>query len=179
MIEINLLPVREARRRERVRFQISIFILSLLLVFAIIAYLKWNINLREREVDAQIATVKAELRKLDKVIRDINRIKKEKEKLEKKIQIIGSLERGRMGAAMVMDEISRRVPEKVWLEKMSKNGRSLKLEGIALDEETIANFMTSLEKSKYIKSVELEVTERIESGGVKLKKFSLRCVTTI
>ena len=74
MIEINLLPVREARRRERVRFQISVFILSLLLVFAIIAYLKWNINLRERELDAQIATVKAELRKLDKVIRDINRI---------------------------------------------------------------------------------------------------------
>jgi len=175
MIQINLLPLREARRKETVRFQISVFVLTILLALAVIFYLKWNAAQREQELDQEIRTVQAEIAKLNKVVGEINKIKKEKERVERRVKIIESLERGRMGAARLLDELSNKVPDKVWIEKMDKKGASLRLEGIALDDETIADFMTMLETSPLVKKVELELTERHQIGDVRLKKFVLRC----
>lgn len=83
-----------------------------------------------------------------------------------------------MRAAYIFDELSERIPEKVWIESLDKSGRNLKMTGVALDNETIANFMTQLERSRYFGGIELEVTEQVDRGGLKLKKFSLRCSTS-
>ncbi len=179
MIEINLLPVRAARRKETLRFQISIFILTLLLIFVVIAYLKWNINQREQYLDTQLRLVKEEIIKLNKVVGEIDRLKKRKAKLQKKLSVIKDLEKGRLSAVYILDELSQRIPEKVWIETLDKKGKSVKIVGVALDNETIANFMTMLERSRYFGRVELEVTEQFKRGGLKLKKFSLRCSTSL
>ena len=175
MIEINLLPLREARRKETVRFQVSVFILTVILALAIVFFLKWNADQRERQLDGQIKSVQAEIARLNKIVGEINRIKREKELLEKRLKVIEGLERGRLGAAKLFDELSRRVPEKLWLEKVSKKGSTLHLEGIALDDETIADFMTTLEASPLISRVELELAQRHRVGEVPLKKFVLKC----
>jgi hypothetical protein len=71
-------------------------------------------------------------------------------------------------------------PEKLQLESMKKEGTKVGIEGIALDDETVANFMTSLRKSKLFKSVDLIVSEQIEQNKLKLKKFTLSCeITTL
>ncbi len=175
MIEINLLPLREARRKETVRFQVSVFILTVILALAIVFFLKWNADQRERQLDGQIKSVQAEIARLNKIVGEINKIKKEKELLERRLKVIEGLERGRLGAAKLFDELSRRVPEKLWLEKVSKKGSTLHLEGIALDDETIADFMTTLEASPLISRVELELAQRHRVGEVPLKKFVLKC----
>jgi len=175
MIEINLLPLREARRKETVRFQVSVFILTVILALAVVFFLKWNADQRERQLDGQIKSVQAEIARLNKIVGEINKIKKEKELLERRLKVIEGLERGRLGAAKLFDELSRRVPEKLWLEKVSKKGSTLHLEGIALDDETIADFMTTLEASPLISRVELELAQRHRVGEVPLKKFVLKC----
>lgn len=175
MIEINLLPLREARRKETVRFQVSVFILTVILALAVVFFLKWNADQRERQLDGQIKSVQAEIARLNKIVGEINKIKKEKELLERRLKVIEGLERGRLGAAKLFDELSRRVPEKLWLEKVSKKGSTLHLEGIALDDETIADFMTTLEASPLISRVELELAQRHQVGEVPLKKFVLKC----
>lgn len=179
MIEINLLPVRAARRKETIRFQMSIFILTLFLVFVVIFYLKWKANDRERYVDNQLKVVQQEILRLNKVVGEIDRLKQKKATLQKKLSVIKELEKGRLSAVSILDELSQRIPEKVWIENMDKKGNNLKVVGIALDNETIANFMTRLERSKYFGGVELEVTEQFQRSGLKLKKFSLRCSTTL
>jgi len=179
MIEINLLPVRAARRKETLRFQMSIFILTLLLIAVVIAYLKWNANQRERRIDDQTQVVKEEIIKLNKVVGEIDKLKEEKNKLQQKMSVIKELEKGKLSAVYILDEVSQRIPEKVWIQSLDKNGRNLKITGIALDNETIANFMTLLGRSKYINGVELEFTEQYLSGGLKLKRFSLNCSTSI
>jgi len=50
---------------------------------------------------------------------------------------------------------------------------------VALDNETIANYMDALNRSKYFAGVELEASEQIDRGGMKLKKFSLHCSTAL
>ena len=179
MIEINLLPVRAARRRESFRLQLSIAGLTFILVIVIVVLLNVSAKGRESRVDNEIKLVKTELTQLNKVVGEIDKLKKQKAKLEQKLKVITDLDRGRLRAAYILGELSQRTPEKVWIESLDKSGRSLKITGVALDNETIANFMTVLERSRYFGRVELEVTAQINRGGMKLKKFSLRCSTAL
>jgi type IV pilus assembly protein PilN len=179
MIEINLLPVREARRKESLRFQLSIAVLSLFFAVIIIAYLNMSASNREQKVDKEINLVQTRLTELEKIVGEIDKLKQEKAKLEQKRAVIRDLDRGRKRAAYILDELSQRTPEKVWIESLDKSGKSLKITGVALDNETIANYMDTLNRSKYFAGVELAVTEQISRGGMKLKKFSLSCSTVL
>jgi type IV pilus assembly protein PilN len=179
MIEINLLPVRAARRRESIRLQISIAALTLFLVIVCIILLQANLKKRENAVDKQTALVQEEIAKLEKVVGEIEKLKQERAKLEQKRAVIRDLDRGRMRAAYILGELSQRTPEKIWIESLDKSGKSLKITGVALDNETIANFMMVLERSKFFGGVELGSSEQIDRGGMKLKKFNLNCSTAL
>jgi type IV pilus assembly protein PilN len=179
MIEINLLPVRAARRMESIRLQISVAALTLFLVIVCIILLQANLKKRENAVDKQTALVQEEIAKLEKVVGEIEKLKQERAKLEQKRAVIRDLDRGRMRAAYILGELSQRTPEKIWIESLDKSGKSLKITGVALDNETIANFMMVLERSKYFGGVELGSSEQIDRGGMKLKKFNLNCSTAL
>lgn len=179
MIEINLLPVRAARRRESIRLQLSVAGLTVFLVIVCIILLSANLKKREVAVDKQTAFVKEEIAKLDKVVGQIEKLKQEKAKLEKKNAVIKDLDKGRLRAAYILDGLSQNTPEKIWIESLDKSGKSLKISGVALDNETIANFMRVLANSKYFSGVELGASEQINRGGMKLKKFNLHCATAL
>jgi type IV pilus assembly protein PilN len=179
MIEINLLPVRAARKRESFRFQLTMFSLILVFIVIIIAYLNWSSSKRERAVDTQIKLVQEELVRLNKEVGEIDELKQRKVKLEQKLSVIKDLDRGRLRAAYILGELSQRTPDKVWIESLDKKGKSLKISGVALDNDTIANFMDVLGHSKYFSGVELEITEQIDRGGMKLMKFNLHCSTAL
>ena len=127
MIEINLLPVREARRRESLRFQLSIAILSLFFAVIIIAYLNMSATNREQKVDKEMNLVQTRLAELQKIVGEIDKLKQEKAKLEQKRAVIQDLDRGRLRAAYILGELSQRTPEKVWMESLDKSGKSLKI----------------------------------------------------
>ncbi len=173
MIEVNLLPLKEVQRKEIKRFQTSVSVLLVILVLLLIFYLKWSAVQRERELDRGISEVKAEIAKLDKVIKEIEEIKRKKELLRRRLDVAERLEKGRLVSAMLMNDLSHRLPEKLWLEKLEKKGSTVRVSGIALDEETIADFMISLKGSPYVKRVELGSIKRREVGGVSLREFSL------
>ena len=179
MIEINLLPIRAARRRESIRLQSSVAALIIFLVIVCIVLLQANLKKREKAVDTQTALVQQEIAKLEKIVGEIEKLKQERAKLEQKRAVIRDLDRGRMRAAYILGELSQRTPEKIWIESLAKNGKSLKITGVALDNETIANFMMVLERSKYFGGVELGASEQINRGGMKLKKFNLHCSTAL
>ncbi len=179
MIEINLLPVRAARKRESLRFQLTIFSLILVLVVITIVSLTFSVKKHEGRIDIQKNLVSEDLARLNKEVGEIDELKQRKAKLEQKLAVIKELDKGRLRAAYILGELSQRTPEKVWIESLDKSGKDLKIAGVALDNETIANFMDVLGRSKYFAGVELEVTEQINRGGLKLMRFSLRCSTAL
>jgi type IV pilus assembly protein PilN len=95
--------------------------------------------------------------------------------LQDKLNVINTLRKQKSGPAKVLDELSIDKPEKVYFESVKKDGSRLGIEGIALDDETVANFMTNLRKSKLFKNVDLIVSESTEQNKIKLKKFILSC----
>ena len=98
MIEINLLPVRAARRRESIRLQSSVAVLTIFLVIVCIILIQANLTKREEAVDKQTASVKEEIAKLEKIVGEIEKLKEERAKLEHKHAVIKNLDKGRMRA---------------------------------------------------------------------------------
>jgi Tfp pilus assembly protein PilN len=114
---------------------------------------------------------------LNKIIGEVDQFKMEKRILEKKLAVIGDLEKNRSYPMRMLADIASQVPIKdLWLDKLSENGVSLMLEGKARDNFAIVRFVKSLEGSMYIKSVELVSSKQIEVSGIKLQQFSLTCV---
>lgn len=173
MIEINLLPKYERKEKEIKRFRKSVTFLSFILLFVVLGFLKWNATRKEGELDVRIRDLEAEISNLNRALSGIGDIKKEKEGLQKRLEVIQKLEKDRLLTAALVDDLSGRVPEKVWLERLEKQGEKVVSVGIALDEETIADFMTALKASPYVEVVELESVTKHTAGGVDLKRFSI------
>ncbi|MEI7671791.1 MAG: PilN domain-containing protein [Deltaproteobacteria bacterium] len=177
MIKINLLPYREAAKKENLRQQIMIISGTLVLFLLIILAVHLYFNALIRVMETKIQEAEARLVVLDKKVGDIERFKRDKKELEQKLGVINSLERNRLFPVRVLDELNLLVPSKeAWLEKITQKGQELRIEGVALNNGTVARFMKSIEKAGFVQSVELVVSKEKELAGVKLQQFILTCV---
>jgi len=107
MIRINLLPFRAARRKENVRRQISIFLLSFIFSFITLFYYQMQLNLQLGELKTQAEDVKSRLKVLRKKSREVDNIKQALDTLQKKIDVIKNLELNRREPVRLMDAMTR------------------------------------------------------------------------
>jgi len=175
MIKINLLLARKEKRKGGLKKEFIVLILSVVLLLAILVFIQWGLNKKLEDTVAQNAQKRQEIAKYKSLTTEVEKKKQEQKMLQSRLDIINSLRKDKARAAMVMDELSVDKPEKLQLESLKKDGARLGIEGIALDDETIANFMTNLRKSKLFKNVDLIVSEQIEQSKMKMKKFVLSC----
>ena len=175
MIRINLLPSKEEKKKGKLRKEWVVLILSLALLILVFFGLQWKMGGDKEEVLAQIANAKKDIAYYRSLSTEVNKAKEAQKTLQEKLNIIETLRKEKASPARVLDEISIDKPEKIQLESLKKEGSKLGIEGIALDDETVANFMTNLRKSKMFKNVDLVVSEQIEMSKLKLKKFILSC----
>jgi type IV pilus assembly protein PilN len=174
MIRINLLPVRAEKKRESLRQQAALAaVVVALLGFGILGV---HVTLGSDIADVQkrIGERQTEIARLQQVIGQVSEYKKKKRDLEEKISIISGLEARQRGPSQILHEIAQLTPEKMWLESIKDNGGSLSIEGVAIDNQTIAQFMTSLEASPWFEAVRLEVTRQVARGNASLKSFSIK-----
>jgi type IV pilus assembly protein PilN len=174
MIRINLLPVRETKRQANVRQQA--ILLGVTAIGAVALCLLFHV-LQQSQISSKTAEVqraKAELASLQVVRDQVKRYTKEKNEIETKLQVIANLEASRSGPVRIMDEIATRIPKRMWLTDLSMQAGELRLEGVSLDAEIVAAFLTGLSESPLIDDVELEETLLQETEGLKLNTFKLR-----
>jgi type IV pilus assembly protein PilN len=177
MIRINLLPYQEKAKKETQTKQIVIiagcFILFFLIVGAVHLWITTSVSSLEDDVKSKDEKIVA----LNKIIGEVEQIKNEKKILEKKLGVIGNLEKNRNYPVRLLADVASQVPTKdVWLDRLTQAGVSLQLEGKARDNFAVVNFIKNLEGSMYIQSVELVSSKQLEISGIKLQQFVLSCV---
>lgn len=178
MIRINLLPFRAARKRENIKRQITVYILSVILLLVAMVYAFLQLDTHLSELQAKEKDLRADLAKYEDTIKRINEMTKQIALIEKKLEVIRSLERRKTGPVRLLDEISKAVPkERLWLSALVESGGSLSLQGSAKNNETLAEFMVNLERSPFIKTVDLESSRSDEVEGVNVSTFTLQCRT--
>ena len=157
MIRINLLPFRAARKKENIRRQLMVYGLSVVLTFCIMGYTFFYLTSTLSGLKEDEKRIQDELRSYEQTIKRIAELEKKIKEIRAKLEVIKELEKNKTGPVHLLDEIALAVPrEKLWLSSMKENRGSLTLTGTAMDNETIALFMTNLEKSEYISGVDLQ-----------------------
>lgn len=175
MIRINLLPVRAAQKKEKLRSQLSIFFLCLILVCIACGALYVQKMTAINSVKGEIAVIQQKNNDLKKKIGQVKDFEKKKADLEQKLAVLQTLKDGKTGPVRLLDDLSAALPEKLWLTKFSEKGGSINLEGVADTENTVAVFMRNLDSSPHYKNIELAVTEQTKAGDRKMQKFTLNC----
>ena len=181
MIKINLLPFRTARKKENVRRQLSILFFSLFLVFMLLIYYNIKLSGQVKEIKSKVETAKTENAKYEKINNEINEIKAKLEILNTKMDVIKTLESNRYEPVRLMDAMtSLVVPKRMWFVNLDGRGNTVNISGVAIDNQTVADFMTRLERSKLFETVNLKtlkqnVDKSKTSKCSTFKSFDISC----
>ena len=171
MIRINL--VRGKRKTRRELNVGSAWIALPLVVLVGTIYFHTTVTGRISKLGADIGKANADIARLKKEIGEVEKFKVRKAELQKKVDIISNLQKGRIGPVRYFEALSAAIPEKCWIDTLGVKDEKVILSGIALNNYTIANFMTALGQTGRFRDVALGAAEQTTVAGVKLVKFNL------
>ena len=165
MPRINLLPWREAQRKERkLAFLVALGIAALAAgVTAFAAYLMYGSMIEAQQ--RRNNNLRAAIRTLDHEIEEINNLESAKQKFIARMEIIEKLQRSRPEIVHVFDEIVHTLPEGVYLTSVKQSGMRLKFEGIAQSSTRVSSFMRNIDGSQWLRNPELEVVQTTKGSG--------------
>jgi type IV pilus assembly protein PilN len=184
MIRINLLAVeRKAAKKPRVLIPAAHRVTigaSLILIATILGIGWWFLSLRQRsaQIDQDIAKAEAETIQLRSVLAQVQKFEARKAQLTQRVQLIEQLRRGQSAPVHVLDEISRSLPDRLWLSEMKQVGTDFTLSGFAASLPSLSDFVANLEATKWFKRpVEiLDSQVQTDPKAGDLVKFSIKGV---
>jgi len=176
MIQVNLLPVRAQKRKENVRQFISVYILSIALLLSVMAYFWISLHNQIQRLERRDTQLRTEVNQYVKYDKMLKELKQKKEIIDKKRAIIKDLQNDRDRVVRILAVLGVELPtDKIWFEKLSLSGNNITLNGVALSNEAIAEFMRNLESSPYVEkaSVNLVLSRQVAISNMKLREFQL------
>jgi type IV pilus assembly protein PilN len=172
MIRINLLPFRADRKKENIRRQVSIFLLSLAFMLIVLFYFNFSLSSKIGNLNTKIKDTQSELDKYEKINKEIAEIKKKLANLKKKMAVMDTLEANRFAPIRLMDTMTQVIVSKrMWFTSLESKDANVNITGIALDNTTVADFMVRLENSGLFKEVDLKTIKRAKSQKGATSQF--------
>jgi len=177
MIKVNLLPFRAARKKENIRRQVSIFLLSIIFVALCMYYYNISLNNKLNAYNVKIENIRNEVAKYDKITKEVTDIKNRLDILNKKTGVIKNLELNRKEPVRLLDTMTSMViPKRMWFTNLEAKEEVVTIKGFALDNKTVADFMTRIEDSKLFDSVNLmTLKQQNYNKNINLKGFVIFC----
>jgi type IV pilus assembly protein PilM len=171
MIRINLIRGKRKRKKE---FNIdALYLLLPLLVIVGVLVFHYSVKGKIDQLNADIGRANAEVTRLKKEIGEVENFKARKAELQQKVDVISNLQRQRKGPVKSFVALSASIPEKCWIDQFSIKGTKIDIKGYALNNYTIANFMTALGQSGRFVNVVLGSADQATVSNVKVVRFSL------
>ncbi len=176
MLEINLIPVRQLKKRAKARRELALIglvqVAACLLCFTIAVWQGGVIYSLEKKKQR----LEHERKKLEPFLVEMKKLEKKKVELQRKASIIDKLRQDSPLTVRILDEVANRLDnQRMWLTSLEQQGENLTLAGVALDNHTIAQFMDNLTASKFVVDVALGDSSLEVVSGRNLKRFTLNC----
>jgi type IV pilus assembly protein PilN len=106
----------------------------------------WFLNGKIEDKEAEVAEAQREVDELEPYIREVEEFKAKKAELERKVEVINQLKANQHGPVRVMDNVSRALPELLWLNKMEVAPTTITLTGEAFNTNAVANLIENLDR---------------------------------
>jgi type IV pilus assembly protein PilN len=150
--------------------------LSLAFLLIVLFYYNFSLNSKVDGLNAKIKHTKEELAKYNKINEEIAQIKKKLNNLNKKMAVMKTLEANRFEPTRLLDIMTQVVvPKRMWFTRLESVGNKVRINGIALDNKTVADFMVRLEDCGIFMDVDLQTLKRNKGKGESLKSFVITC----
>jgi type IV pilus assembly protein PilN len=182
MIRINLLAVdRERTKRSgalipaahRVTIAASLIVIA---TFLGVGWWFWSLRQTSARVDADIAKGEVETQQLRSVLAQVQKFESRKAQLQQRVSLIEQLRRGQSGPVHLLDEISKAIPDRLWLTEMAQKGDDFVISGMTTSLTGLSDFIANLEGSVWFKKpidiVDSQVTPDTKTGDIY--KFSIK-----
>lgn len=198
-IEINLLPVELRKKRKGLAFDKSVALLAAvfgsLIVLIVVASVLQGIKLRA--LDAKVAEAQSKVDQYKRNIELVDALVDVKDKLLQRMSAIESLDKNRTVWVRMLEDLSKRVPDYMWLSLLREEPtpltavtdstadstkvsvlvenptKRLTIEGYSYSLNSLASFLIQLMGSQYFKNMELEYVRRAETKDRKTFAFQL------
>lgn len=185
MIRINLLAVdRERTKRtagvlipaaQRVTVAASLILVGTALS---VGWWFWSLHQASARVDQELLKGEREMQQLRSVLAQVQKFEASKAQLQQRVTLIEQLRRGQSGPVHILDEISKAVPERLWLTEMNQKGDDIVLAGLTTSLTGLSDFVANLEGSTWFKKpvdiVDSQVMSDAKNGDIF--KFSIKAV---
>lgn len=177
MAKINLLPWREAQRKERQKqfgglMMLSVIAAGVVMFFVWSTYESW-IN----EQNSRNTLLQGEIAALDKQIEEIKELEKRKAELVTRIEIIQNLQQSRPLIVRLFDTLVRTIPEGVYLTSLGRVNTGLDLKGKTESNNRVSKFMRNIEESTWLGGPVLESITAEKSGATS--DFVMKAVQNV
>ncbi len=158
MIKINLVteaPTAAVSKRKRPEFSLGArqgdIILITVLAIAIAVSGTWWFLLKSKRADLKSTERQrtVERNELQPFIDKVEELETKRALLKSKVDVINDLKNKQHGPVRIMDEVSRALPDLVWLTKLVLAGNAITLTGEAMDENAVANYYSNLDSSPF------------------------------
>lgn len=183
MIKINLLPEARVERVQRAPMitmglaDINNYLLvgCLLVGMGVVGVTYWRLSSRLGTVRDEVAVNRAEYERLKPIIDEVEDYKKRNADLKHRIEVIERLKNNQYGPVRIMDEVSKAVPDLLWLDSMTLSGNTVTVKGKAFNETAVANLIANLAASAFFAEPSLRIMSQDQQG---VFSFDLSCVFT-
>ena len=182
MIRVNLLPKEERIAAPRlslpnVNSMVPVAIVGgVILVIGITAVLE---RAKVSSLNRDVVELREEVRSIQPQVDRVRRLTAQREDLERRLDIIRSLDQGRFLSVRVMDNISRDVPRYCWLTSVQQMGLGgVTITGVTFSNLIVADFMMRLERSEMFANIDLAQTNKGQIDSREVMEFSITAQLT-
>lgn len=142
---------------------IIVVVFAILGLLAAAGYWFWYTReLKERERIVEEKTQEAQ--KLEAIIKEVEEYQRRKDSLQQRIDLINQLKQNQKGPVRIMDQVSRDLPDLVWLDSMDISGGRIALMGRGLNPNAIALFIENIKKDPYFEEPAVGTVQQISSS---------------
>lgn len=121
------------------------------------------VNRKLNERKEMVAQKQVEAQRLEQIIKDVEDYQKQKDSLQKRIDLINQLKQNQKGPVRLMDRVSQDLPDLVWLDRMTVSGGLVTIDGRGLNPNAIANFVENIKNDPMFEEPDLSSVLQISA----------------
>jgi type IV pilus assembly protein PilN len=185
MIRINLLAAdREKQPRKAAGLSFDIgqkvtLVCSVILLGTAlgIGWWWWMLDRESARLTDEIASAERETTRLKTILTQVAQFESQKQQLQQRVTLIEELRKGQTGPVHLIDQLSRAMPEMLWLTSLSQDGGEITVDGRCTTLTALSDFVSNLEQSGYFRRpVEIldSQVEQVTGSSSELIKFQLK-----
>jgi type IV pilus assembly protein PilN len=126
------------------------------------------------DLETKISEAQEESARLAPQLERIRKLTKEREEVDRRLNIIASLDRDRYFRVEVMNDIAEQLPSNSWLTSVRESGgTNVSIDGVTFSNYLIADMMNNLEKTDRFSNVTLSIAQEGRIDDYKVIQFTL------